>query len=113
MTLTINPDILESCKQNGIVLIAGGIGINPFLSMLDYFKNEKNSDVKVDLINITKSEQENLFLERLNDLEEKVDNLNVFTSYSQGKREIPQEVVKKLMSIRKGLNGSPLNLRGK
>lgn len=107
LTLTINPDILESCKQNGIVLIAGGIGINPFLSMLDYFKNEKNSDVKVDLINITKSEQENLFLERLNDLEEKVDNLNVFTSYSQGKREIPQEVVKKLMSIRKGLNGSP------
>jgi len=106
LTLTINPEIMESCKQNGIVLIAGGIGINPFLSMLDYFKNE-NSDMKVDLINITKSQEENLFLERLNDLEEKVENLNVFTSYSQGKREIPQEVVEKLVSIRKGLKGSP------
>jgi len=106
LTLTINPEIMESCKENGIVLIAGGIGINPFLSMLDYFKNE-NSDVKVDLINITKSQEENLFLERLADLEEKVDNLNVFTSYSQGKRELPKEVVEKLVSIRKGLKGSP------
>jgi len=106
LTLTINPEIMESCKENGIVLIAGGIGINPFLSMLDYFKNE-NSDVKVDLINITKSLEENLFLERLADLEDKVDNLNVFTSYSQGKRELPKEVVEKLVSIRKGLKGSP------
>jgi ferredoxin-NADP reductase len=106
LTLTINPEIMESCKENGIVLIAGGIGINPFLSMLDYFKNEK-SDVKVDLINITKSQEENLFLERLANLEDKIDNLNVFTSYSQGKREIPQEVAEKLVSIRKGLKGSP------
>ena len=104
LTLTINDEIVEKCKDSGIVLIAGGIGINPFLSMLDYFKKNK-SNCKVTLINVSKTEEEDIFKERLKQLD--IDNVDIYTFYSEGRREIPERAVDILKKVKTDENSSP------
>lgn len=104
LTLTINDEIVEKCENSGIVLIAGGIGINPFLSMLDYFKKNE-SKCLVTLINISRTEEEDIFKERLKSLQ--IDNVDIYTFYSEGKREIPEGVVDILKKVKTNENSSP------
>jgi len=107
LTLTINDEIVEESSNNsGIVLIAGGIGINPFLSMLDYFKKNK-TDCPVTLVNISKTEEEDIFRERLKELDSEIDNVSIYTFYSEGKREIPEGVVEILEKVKTDENLSP------
>merc|ERR1712173_380087 len=67
-------------------------------------KNETKCSVT--LINISKTEEEDIFKERLKSLNE-IDNVDIYTFYSQGKREIPEGVVDILKKVKIDENTSP------
>ena len=62
---------LNLAEKKNIVFIAGGIGITPFMSMLDYLnsKQQQQNHASIDnnflLINIVKTEEDNIFSDRL------------------------------------------------
>lgn len=106
-TLTISKQVLDAQKESGIVLIAGGIGINPFLGMLDFVEKEMENSCKITLINVVKSAEENLFAERLKSYEGRISELDVSTFYSHGKKTIPEGCIKKLKQVRMQTEKSP------
>ena len=74
---------LNLTEKKNIVFIAGGIGITPFMSMLDYLSKQQQNHASNDnnflLINIVKTEEDNIFSDRLKEYNQAMKNLKVQT----------------------------------
>lgn len=97
--------LLDENIHKNIVLIAGGVGITPFISMLRYIKDKKLNDINVTLIYSSKTPEDIIFGKEL--LEEKYpENIKVhltITRYNGNNwsgltGRINEEMIKKVIS---------------
>jgi len=84
-------------ESSHILFIAGGIGITPCMSMLDYLsKLKQDRNLKVSLINLQKCEANDVFKEHLESLHDRLD-YDCHTLYSR--TEVPAEIPKILDTL--------------
>lgn len=80
--------IFDEDKYKNLVLFAGGIGITPFMSILDYAHRAKLAN-NFSLLYSNKTLDKTLFLEEIKKLEEK--NKNIKTLFSVTEEKIPAD----------------------
>jgi ferredoxin-NADP reductase len=73
---------LSKIKTNNLVLIAGGIGITPFMGMLKYVQ-EESLPYDITLIYSNRDKQSSAFLDELNELKNKNPNLKIVLIMTQ------------------------------
>jgi predicted ferric reductase len=100
---------LDNIKTRKTIWIAGGIGITPFLSYLNYLKSIKDQDKEIYLFYCTKNKDELIFLKELEEAGKFVKNLNIRTHCSIEKGFINIDVIK---SVVKNFNDTTISICG-
>ncbi|MEP7204900.1 MAG: FAD-binding oxidoreductase [Candidatus Saccharibacteria bacterium] len=75
---------LDHARDKQIVLLAGGIGITPFMSMIRYLTRLKHNDIKITLAYSCRSEHDVPFADELLELEQRHPNFQVVFIISDG-----------------------------
>lgn len=81
---------LNENEKSPVVLLSGGVGITPMLSMLNTLV-EKHSDRKVTFIHAALNSKTHAFRQHVQDLEKKHEQLDVYFCYSQPTEEDRKE----------------------
>lgn len=87
-------------KSQNQVWIAGGIGITPFLSMLNHIKKLAQNTQKIHMYYCTKDKKEAVFLEEIESIAKKTSNLHIIPWYSNEKGRISADSIEKISSIK-------------
>lgn len=74
--------VLPEDTQQPLVFIAGGIGITPYMSMLQYMK-DKNLSYNITLIYSNRDQQSTVYFNQLNELAKEIPNLKVIFVMTQ------------------------------
>lgn len=87
---------IESKKDR--VWIAGGIGITPFLSMINHLKHHPGKN-KITLFYCVRNKEEAVFLNELNNLSKGIKSLKIVPWFSDDKGKITVEEIEKISGI--------------